>query len=155
MEPCENLPYESVYFKEVHNEQECYWRTIHRAGAAVVSTITSYKMQQNRQLLSEQFSSPLLLAVACEAGSCSVCFSFLVEIQRRERSEARDVAGGRRLFYRIILGQARSQVFFSVTVRSNERTDQNECTWFLDGEGALGEFGLLRVHCERFEGQQY
>ena len=152
---CENLPYESVYFKELHNEQECYWRTIYRAGAAVVSTITSYKMQQNRQLLSEQFSSPLLLAVACEAGSCSVCFSFLVEIQRRERSEARDVAGGRRLFYRIILGQAHSQVFFSVTVRSNERTDQNECTWFLDGEGALGEFGFLRVHCERFEGQQY
>ena len=21
---CENLPYESVYFKELHNEQECY-----------------------------------------------------------------------------------------------------------------------------------
>ena len=39
---CENLPYESVYFKELHNEQECYWPTIYRAGAAVVSTITSY-----------------------------------------------------------------------------------------------------------------
>ena len=38
---CENLPYESVYFKELHNEQECYWPTIYRAGAAVVSTITS------------------------------------------------------------------------------------------------------------------
>ena len=152
---CENLPYESVYFKELHNEQECYWPTIYRARAAVVSTITSYKMQQKRQLLSEQFSSPLLLAVACVAGSCWVCFSFLVEIQRRERSEARDVARGRRLFYRVILGQARSQVFFSVTVRSNEKTNQNECTWFLDGEGALGEFGFLRVHCERFEGQQY
>ena len=37
---CENLPYESVYFKELHNEQECYWPTIYRAGAAVVSTIT-------------------------------------------------------------------------------------------------------------------
>ena len=36
---CENLPYESVYFKELHNEQECYWATINRAGAAVVSTI--------------------------------------------------------------------------------------------------------------------
>ena len=93
-----------------------------------MSTITSYKMQQKRQLLSEQFSSPLLLAVACVAGSCSVCSSFLVEIQRRERSEARDVGGARRLFYRVILGQARSQVFFSVTVRSNEKTDQNECT---------------------------
>ena len=38
---CENLPYESVYFKELHNEQECYQPTIYRAGAAVVSTITS------------------------------------------------------------------------------------------------------------------
>ena len=55
------------------------------------------KMWQKRQLHSEQFSSPLLLAVARVAGSCSVCFSFLVEIQRRERSEARDVGGGKRL----------------------------------------------------------
>ena len=39
---CENLHYESVYFKELHNEQEYYWPTIHRAGAAVASTITSY-----------------------------------------------------------------------------------------------------------------
>ena len=38
---CENLHYESVYFKELHNEQEYYWPTIYRAGAAVVSTITS------------------------------------------------------------------------------------------------------------------
>ena len=38
---CENLPHESVYFKELHNQQECYWLTIYRAGAAVVSTITS------------------------------------------------------------------------------------------------------------------
>ena len=56
-----------------------------------LSVVFHYKMQQKRQLLSEQFSSPLLLAVACEEGSCWVCFSFLVEIQRRERSEARDV----------------------------------------------------------------
>ena len=39
---CENLHYESVYFKELHNEQEYYWPTIYRTGAAVVSTITSY-----------------------------------------------------------------------------------------------------------------
>ena len=39
---CENLHYESVYFKELHNEQEYYWPTIYRAGAAVVSTITNY-----------------------------------------------------------------------------------------------------------------
>ena len=39
---CENLPYESVYFKELHNQQEYYWPTIYRTGAAVVSTITSY-----------------------------------------------------------------------------------------------------------------
>ena len=38
---CENLPYESVYFKELHNEQEYYWPSIYRAGEAVVSTITS------------------------------------------------------------------------------------------------------------------
>ena len=31
----------SVYFKELHNEQEYYSPTIYRAGAAVVSTITS------------------------------------------------------------------------------------------------------------------
>ena len=37
---CENLHYESVYFKELHNDQEYYWSTIYRAGAAVVSTIT-------------------------------------------------------------------------------------------------------------------
>ena len=39
---CESLHYESVYFKELHNEQEYYWPTIYRAGAAVVWTITSY-----------------------------------------------------------------------------------------------------------------
>ena len=38
---CENLRYESVNFKELHNEQEHYWPTIYRTGAAVVSTITS------------------------------------------------------------------------------------------------------------------
>ena len=38
---CENLHYESVYFKELHNEQEYYWPTIYRVGAAVVSTINS------------------------------------------------------------------------------------------------------------------
>ena len=32
----------SVYFKELHNEQEYYCPTIYRARAAVVSTITSY-----------------------------------------------------------------------------------------------------------------
>ena len=40
---CENRRYGSVYFKELHNEQECYSPTIYRAGAAVVSTITSFK----------------------------------------------------------------------------------------------------------------
>ena len=39
---CENLYYESVYFKELHNQQEYYWRTIYKTGAAVVSTITSH-----------------------------------------------------------------------------------------------------------------
>ena len=35
----ENLHYESVYFKELNNEQEYYWPTINRAGAAVVWTV--------------------------------------------------------------------------------------------------------------------
>ena len=39
---CENIHYESVYFKElIHNEQEYYWPTIYRTGAAVVVTVTS------------------------------------------------------------------------------------------------------------------
>ena len=38
---CENLHYETVYIQELHNEQEYYWPTIYRVGAAVVSTITS------------------------------------------------------------------------------------------------------------------
>ena len=38
---CENLHYEWVYFKELHNEQEYDWPTVYRAWAAVVSTITS------------------------------------------------------------------------------------------------------------------
>ena len=39
---CENLQYELVYFKELHNEQEYYWPVIRKAGAALVSTITTY-----------------------------------------------------------------------------------------------------------------
>ena len=38
----ENLHYESVYVKELHNEQEYYWSTIYGAGAAVVSTTTRF-----------------------------------------------------------------------------------------------------------------
>ena len=41
MEYVWDIYYESVYFKELHNEQEYYWLTIYRAGAAVVWTITS------------------------------------------------------------------------------------------------------------------
>ena len=47
----ENLPYESVYFKEPHNEQECYRPTIYRAGEAVVLTITSFTLITIRWLL--------------------------------------------------------------------------------------------------------
>ena len=39
---CENLPYESVYFKELHKEQERYL-----LGAAVVSTITSLILERD------------------------------------------------------------------------------------------------------------
>ena len=38
---CKNLHYESVCFKELHNEQEYYWSTTYRTGAAVLSTISS------------------------------------------------------------------------------------------------------------------
>ena len=41
---CENLHYESVYFKELHNQQEYCWPTIYRTGEAVVSTITSLRV---------------------------------------------------------------------------------------------------------------
>ena len=51
---CENLPYASVYFIELHNEQECYWPTIYRAGAAVVSTITSFKLCSGRTSVSRE-----------------------------------------------------------------------------------------------------
>ena len=44
---CENLRYESV---ELHNEQECYWATINRAGTALVSTITSLKKKKKEKL---------------------------------------------------------------------------------------------------------
>ena len=49
----ENLYYESVYFKELHKEQEYYWPTIYRAGAAVVSTITSLIIVKSTLLYAE------------------------------------------------------------------------------------------------------
>ena len=46
---CANVHYESVYFKELHNDQEYYWLTIYPAGAAVVSTITSLHFEEYLQ----------------------------------------------------------------------------------------------------------
>ena len=46
---CENLRYESVYFKELHNQQKYYWPTIYKTGAAVVSTITSYNTIKSKE----------------------------------------------------------------------------------------------------------
>ena len=43
----EHLHYESVYFKELHNEQEYYWPRIYGARAAVAPTITSGKWLHN------------------------------------------------------------------------------------------------------------
>ena len=37
----EDLNYKSVYLKQLHNDQVYYSTTIYRAGAAVVSTITT------------------------------------------------------------------------------------------------------------------
>ena len=48
---CENLHHETVYFKELHNEQEYYLPTIYRMGAAVVSTITSHSYDQSNCLV--------------------------------------------------------------------------------------------------------
>ena len=42
----------SVYFKELHNEQEYYCPTIYRAGAAVVSTITRSDILNNKVCVS-------------------------------------------------------------------------------------------------------
>ena len=44
---CENLDCGSVYFKELHNDQEYYWLTMYRAGAAVESSITSRCLTNN------------------------------------------------------------------------------------------------------------
>ena len=51
---CENLHYESVYFKELVNEQEYYWPTVYGGGggggwgvAALMSTITSVILCSN------------------------------------------------------------------------------------------------------------
>ena len=46
---CANVHYESVYFKELHNDQEYCWLTIYPAGAAVVSTITSLHFEEYLQ----------------------------------------------------------------------------------------------------------
>ena len=51
MEYRENLHCESVYFKELHNDQECYWPTISRAGAAVVLSITTITGINKRGLI--------------------------------------------------------------------------------------------------------
>ena len=45
----ENLHYESVvYFKEPHNEQEYYWPTIYRTGAAVVLDVTKTRNAERK-----------------------------------------------------------------------------------------------------------
>ena len=56
---CENLHYESVYFKELHNQQEYYWPTIYKTGAAVVSTITSFNNTHLKSSLGVFFLDPL------------------------------------------------------------------------------------------------
>ena len=65
---CENLHYESVYFKELHNEQKYYWPTIYRAGAAVVSAITSYVV-----LAFESVDDTTLAELS--RGTCTIYFS--------------------------------------------------------------------------------
>ena len=38
----ENLQYESIYFKELHNDREYYRPTIYSAGAAVIKNVNYY-----------------------------------------------------------------------------------------------------------------
>ena len=57
---CENLHYQSVYFKELHNQKEYYCPTIYRTGAAVVSTITSYILLYLRVKAKQHFVSFLV-----------------------------------------------------------------------------------------------
>ena len=53
-----NLQYESVSdFKKPHREQEYYWPTTYRAGAALVSTISSF---DGIQLMKRQRSGSYL-----------------------------------------------------------------------------------------------
>ena len=64
---CENLHYESVYFKELVNEQEYYWPTIYRGGgggggdAAVMSTITSVILSSNEKYLFLAYSTLIVV----------------------------------------------------------------------------------------------
>ena len=51
---CENLHHESVYFKELHNQQEYYWPTIYKTGAAVVSTIKQLLDEVERDIMNYQ-----------------------------------------------------------------------------------------------------
>ena len=69
---CENLHYESLYFKELHNNQEYYWPTIYRAGAAVVSAITSLMVQWPLR------SVPIILLGYREMASDRTYFSLIV-----------------------------------------------------------------------------
>ena len=46
---CEHLHYESVFFKELHNEQEYYIQS--GAGAAVVSNITSIVFHSSKLII--------------------------------------------------------------------------------------------------------
>ena len=55
---CENLHYESVHFKELHNDQEHYWPTIYRAGAAVWCQLLLVFIHNGEKLL---YSPDLIL----------------------------------------------------------------------------------------------
>ena len=47
-----------AYFKELHNDQEYYWpTTMHRAGVAVVSTVSSVIQQQVDSLADDNYLS--------------------------------------------------------------------------------------------------
>ena len=69
---CENLHCGSVYFKELHNDQEYYWPTISRAGAAVAC---SRLRDSGEKLFSKN---------KCEKRAGAVRAAVLLSIQSRQ-----------------------------------------------------------------------
>ena len=87
---CENLRYELVYFKVLHDEQGCYWPTIYRAGAAVVSTIASRYFKKSEAYIRIHACGCYNQPFSC----CGCILSFLIRwyvLQQQTFVHERDV----------------------------------------------------------------